>query len=310
MSSGSSPGAGAPYPGFLQALGLLLLVVIVQGIAALPFELAGSEGGPFDTERPGVLAAINLVAFGVVVAWAFRKTGAPWDDVFPAKRVAWGVLGLVVLTMVGESIVLSEVDNLTRLWFPPPESLARFFEGITDLERHPFGAVFALVVVAPLTEEALFRGVILRGFLRNYSTATAVVASSVLFGLLHVNPWQLVPATVGGLVLAWLVVETGSLIPAVLAHAVANGMGVVVALLPLEIPGYTGGLTGPVEFQPFWFTAGGVVLFGGGLLLLVRGFRQSRSSRRGTGVGRDDGSSAGPSDDGPQLSSGTTGSSL
>jgi membrane protease YdiL (CAAX protease family) len=57
-----------------------------------------------------------------------------------------------------------------------------------NLMTSPFDAVFILVIMAPLTEETLCRGLILNGFLKNYSRRKAMIVSALLFALLHLNP--------------------------------------------------------------------------------------------------------------------------
>ena len=46
----------------------------------------------------------------------------------------------------------------------------------------------ALVIAAPILEELIFRGIMLDGLLRIYSPTKAVIVSSLLFGLIHLNP--------------------------------------------------------------------------------------------------------------------------
>jgi len=79
-----------------------------------------------------------------------------------------------------------------------------------------------VVVVAPVAEELFFRGLVLRGYARRYGLTKAVWGSAVLFAVFHLNPWQAVLALPLGLAFAWLVLRTGSLLPAILGHAMVN----------------------------------------------------------------------------------------
>ncbi len=80
-----------------------------------------------------------------------------------------------------------------------------------------------------MVEELFFRGLLLRALQRRVGTVGAVVLSSVLFGLAHPQPLEaaalaLVMISLAALavVLATLVVKTGRLGPAILAHAAFN----------------------------------------------------------------------------------------
>lgn len=81
-------------------------------------------------------------------------------------------------------------------------------------------------IVPAFSEEILFRGAIL-GTLRKYGDTFAIFVSSLLFALFHANFVQIPFAFVVGLVLAWSVVYTGSMLPAILIHAANNGFSVL-----------------------------------------------------------------------------------
>lgn len=54
----------------------------------------------------------------------------------------------------------------------------------------------SMVIAAPILEELIFRGIILKGLLKNYSPLKSILISSLLFGLIHLNPWQFIGASI------------------------------------------------------------------------------------------------------------------
>jgi membrane protease YdiL (CAAX protease family) len=78
--------------------------------------------------------------------------------------------------------------------------------------------------LAPIVEELIFRGVIFSGFQRIYPAFWAIFFSALLFGLFHLNPWQLGPTFLLGLLLGYVRLRTGSLLAAIFTHALHNGM--------------------------------------------------------------------------------------
>jgi membrane protease YdiL (CAAX protease family) len=76
--------------------------------------------------------------------------------------------------------------------------------------------------MAPLLEEMLFRGIVLRGFLLRYARWQAILGSALLFGAAHLNIYQFVVGLVMGTVLGWLYERTRSLIPCIALHAAYN----------------------------------------------------------------------------------------
>ncbi|MBI4769105.1 MAG: CPBP family intramembrane metalloprotease [Chloroflexi bacterium] len=83
-------------------------------------------------------------------------------------------------------------------------------------------ALLASVVAAPFAEETFFRGYVLQKWMASRGRGTALVASSALFAVLHLNPVAVPAIFFTGLALALLTLRTGRLAPAILAHATFN----------------------------------------------------------------------------------------
>ena len=81
---------------------------------------------------------------------------------------------------------------------------------LVELLRHPLGFV-AVGLLAPLVEEIVFRGAILRALLSQFSKAwVAILISAVLFAAIHANPAQMPHAFVVGLLLGWMYWRTSA----------------------------------------------------------------------------------------------------
>ena len=90
----------------------------------------------------------------------------------------------------------------------------------------------SVVVVAPVVEELFFRGLLLRAMQHRWGTATAVAASSIVFGATHFQPLLLPALATAGAVFAVSAVRTGRLGTAIAVHAAFNATTfVTVALL-------------------------------------------------------------------------------
>lgn len=90
---------------------------------------------------------------------------------------------------------------------------------------------------APLVEEIFFRGMFLSVAVRNYGKVAAVVITSIVFGLMHVQPTLggtlviVTQTTIIGVVLALLVLKTNRIGPAIFTHLAINISGVALALI-------------------------------------------------------------------------------
>ena len=91
--------------------------------------------------------------------------------------------------------------------------------------------VFLAVVVAPVAEELCFRGLLYPALRKRWGRLFALLATSLLFGMIHGLPATWVPLTILAVVLAALVEVTGSILPAIVAHTAFNGLTVALLLL-------------------------------------------------------------------------------
>ena len=112
--------------------------------------------------------------------------------------------------------------------------LGPWYESISNLMKSMTGgtlwvSVLMAVVMAPLFEEWLLRGMILRGLLEKVKPVWAIVISAALFAIIHMNPWQGIPAFILGCFFGYVYWKTGCLWLTILMHAVNNGLSVVVS---------------------------------------------------------------------------------
>lgn len=104
----------------------------------------------------------------------------------------------------------------------------KMFEGMM---KEPWGYV-AIGVLAPLTEEVVFRGAVLRKLLELLGHKWrwgAILISAAIFGAVHGNNAQFVTAFTMGIVLGWMYYRTHSIVPGIVLHFVNNSTAYVLA---------------------------------------------------------------------------------
>ena len=142
----------------------------------------------------------------------------------------WVVLVWVVLLACG-TIIPSEW-LLEQLNIQMPEGTEKMFE---DIMGRPEGYI-VIGILAPIAEEMVFRGAILRSLLKAFSPQMhwlAIILSALLFGVVHGNLPQGCHAFAIGLLLGWLYYRTDSIVPGVVFHWVNNSVAYVMFnLLP------------------------------------------------------------------------------
>lgn len=95
------------------------------------------------------------------------------------------------------------------------------------MSRNPFG-ILSIAIMGPILEEMLFRGA-LQGYLQAIcgKTWVAIVISSLVFGVVHMNPAQMPFAFLLGILFGWLYYRTGSLLPGIVGHVLNNFVATV-----------------------------------------------------------------------------------
>lgn len=92
-------------------------------------------------------------------------------------------------------------------------------------------AMMAAVVLAPIFEEFIFRGVIQRSLMGRVGVIWGIVLSSLIFGVIHVLPQQVINATAVGLILGSIYYLTGSINTVIAIHFINNGFAYLIFML-------------------------------------------------------------------------------
>jgi membrane protease YdiL (CAAX protease family) len=133
-----------------------------------------------------------------------------------------------------------------------------------DILQSGWGGILAIVLVGPLFEEVLFRGAITDILLHRCSSPRrAILYSALIFGICHINPAQIVPAFLVGLLLSWVYYRTKSLTVCVLMHISNNALSVALSLAYPEVTDMKALLGDTIYYYAL----------GGSLLLLVVSIR-------------------------------------
>jgi uncharacterized protein len=254
-------GTDKAFPGLGQSIALLVILLVVDIATSLLLDASGQM--PADA-RPQSMLLATSAADALVLAGFLSRRGLTWlNALHPAQVRPQSLMGLLALPLllISPALFLASglVDDAVRAVFPISDRLRQLFD---ELFGGGAASFVAIVLVAPFFEELLFRGIILRGLLARMSAAKAVVLSSLLFGAMHANIYQLVDAGLFGLVLGWLYVRFRSTLPCILLHAVTNALAMLCWSLgaqdlpTVEIPGW------------IWFFAALAVV--PGILLLKR----------------------------------------
>ena len=96
-----------------------------------------------------------------------------------------------------------------------------------QMKNNVFG-ILSVCIVAPIFEEIFFRGAIEGYLLRKWRNPRwAILVSALIFGLIHMNPAQMLFAFLFGIILGELYYRTGSLLPSIILHFINNTLSLI-----------------------------------------------------------------------------------
>jgi sodium transport system permease protein len=148
------------------------------------------------------------------------------------SAAACGVAVLLGILLHPLSIQLS---HWIRDLYPVQEATQNKLEWFSKmLQAAPYAWLpwLLLTILPACCEELAFRGFILSGLRHLGSKGWAIAFSAILFGIAHGVIQQSISAAALGLVVGYIAVQTGSLIPCMLFHITYNGLGFATTLLP------------------------------------------------------------------------------
>ena len=219
---------------------------------------------------------IYICLFVLLCLWTLKDFGRLRAKVkyvvgdFPTNYNWLGLTWLVQLTIifsVSSSIILFDLLSLAA-----PSFLEQLLRSVADTpsvdNSNSFASNLLVIItfclVAPVTEEFLFRGIILQRWATKWGICTGLISSSLLFGFVHPNPIGL---SLAGMIWGVLYIKTRSLVVPIAFHALNNIVAVLPQLLPADSSNSKSTLT-IQNLQSFWWI--GVVMMVFSLPLLLR----------------------------------------
>lgn len=196
-------------------------VVVCGSLLAAPTTL------PFVKDIPAIsqfLAYLLTLAPAFVYAYLKGKRGqySPKRKINESHFGKMNPIVMFIMLPVIMAAFLFFIDPAAAL-FTTPE----WFKDAVITESF-FWTSMTTCICAPLIEELLCRGIMLRGMVeKGVSPAKAIFWSALIFGVIHMNPWQAIPAFLMGLLFGWLYYKTGNLWITIILHFLNNATSIV-----------------------------------------------------------------------------------
>ncbi len=205
-----------------EANGLMVIAMALFLTLGATFQARGFVSGILITEY--LLIAAPVILYAVIrkkdLVATFRLRPIRWDESFRVITLGLFLVPTILAANVLMMALLSAFGKVFTQQMPTADSLASFLL-----------LFFVMAITPAICEEIFFRGMMLDAYERATGPCMGAVLSALFFALFHFNPQNLLGPLILGIVFAYLVQLTGSILPAIIAHLTNNGVSVIMGYL-------------------------------------------------------------------------------
>ncbi len=218
------------YSGMFILFAMFLLGALLGNIVVAALTL-------FSAEFAAIYGTVISYPVMFIPAWLYASAKSRREEFFETgysiDSSNFGTLGGLKMAIIVSVATIATAfigDSLNGLMPETPEWFENAMEQIMDAPV--LITLISVSIFAPLFEEWLCRGIVLRGLLQKTHPVSAILVSAVFFAVLHMNPWQALPAFILGTLFGYVYYKTGSLKLTMLMHCVNNTLAVVFSKIP------------------------------------------------------------------------------
>lgn len=205
------------YPSWgdlLTLLGVFIVATVLGSLLTGVLQKIGSVSVGFGAFLGYVIQFSLVIIFGLFQ----RKIRSPQGT----RLLKFGLAKLdFVIILWGTIMVLATgvvIEPLLNLF---PET---YLDRLGNIMAAGGWMMFTSIVIAPIMEEILFRGILQDALMRKYGVFVGILIASAVFGIVHIIPQQVVNAFMIGIVLGYIYYRTGALLPVILIHCINNAI--------------------------------------------------------------------------------------
>lgn len=223
-------------PGFGGLVGLLMLLFAGALFGSMVTLIISKAYGSLSLELSNLVAYPLMFIPAMIYAGVRSRSNALFETGYALDSAHFGRLGGLACALIVSVATFAAgfmTDIVSAKMPEMPEFLKEALEAAAG--GNIWLSLLCVSVFAPIFEEWLCRGEILRGLLnskkadgsRLVTPAAAIIISALFFAFIHLNPWQAIPAFIIGCLMGYVYYKTGSLRLTMLMHCVNNTISVI-----------------------------------------------------------------------------------
>ena len=211
IKKGTMPGVSDGI--VLFGVGLVLLIY-VGSYVQLKFGMTGIA-----------LTQIMILSLPILLAYYIKSD---FKNVFSLRLPRFRDLIGAFSLWIGSYLIVFVITSITLYYFPQNQEIVEKLNDALFMKDNLFLNICLIALMPAICEEIFFRGFILTSFKYNKkSYIGAIIASGILFGIMHMDFIRIIPTSILGMAFAYAVCKTNSIFVSMFMHFLNNGFAVV-----------------------------------------------------------------------------------
>ncbi|MGH4138415.1 CPBP family intramembrane glutamic endopeptidase [Clostridium sp.] len=210
----------------IKAFFVMLLSILLESLGQIPIVIFNLFSEQFTNLGPYISFILGVVVKYFVIIILLNLYSKRSYEQARRKSINKKDFIYVALIIVGFRLAY---DNSLIYWvnlIPMPDFINQAFE---EIAISPIVLMLSVAVIAPIYEEVIFRGILLKGMASKINPKLALIISALFFALVHMNIPQGINAFLLGLLIGSVYLNRASIYLCIFAHFVNNSIAISIS---------------------------------------------------------------------------------
>jgi len=209
-----------------KAFLVMILSVLLESFGQIPIVILNIFYRRFTNMAPYIdFAAGVLVKYLVLLILLKWYSSVSYEQSHKQrlnrKKIIYVALIIIGFRLAYDNSLIYLIDKISM-----PDFINQAFE---EIAISPIVLILTVTIIAPIYEEVIFRGILLKGMANKMNPTVALVVSASIFALAHLNIPQGINAFLLGLIIGAIYLNTGSIYLCIFAHFINNSLGITIS---------------------------------------------------------------------------------
>ncbi|MPQ30443.1 CPBP family intramembrane metalloprotease [Clostridium estertheticum] len=206
-----------------KAFFIMILTVLLELLGQIPIVIINILSKKYSTVLPYIdLVADVIIKFFVITfllkLYSKMSYDMPRKQSLDKKKFIRVAIIIIGFRLAYDNSLIYLVDKI-----PMPDFISQAFG---EMSISPIILILSVAVIAPIYEEVIFRGILLKGMANKMNPNLALIISALIFALVHMNIPQGINAFLLGLIIGAIYLSSNSIYLCIFAHFINNSAAI------------------------------------------------------------------------------------